>query len=196
MRSLFNEVLQWKNLTFLKLLSEFVDREIGCSWLLQNDNQENSDWVFEDRLDIPNWLQCLWNFSILILVDGANLRAVIAGEQFDWFHSTDSCLASLQRALWKHISRICLFVPPECPLEVWRVTYGKKSNKSESMRKRKESWPRKLGDWPRLRILGQLTSLLINCYGASAMGGEIICAETTANFKISREWQTPSDPRC
>ena len=91
---------------------------------------------FEDRLDIPNWLQCLWNFSILIFVDGANLRAMIAGEHSGWFHSTDSCLASLQRALCKHISRIGLFVPPECHLEVWRVTYGIKSNKSESRRKK------------------------------------------------------------
>ena len=59
---------------------------------------------FEDRLDIPNWLQCLYKISILIFVDGANLRAVIAGEQSGWFYSTDSCLASLQRALWKHIT--------------------------------------------------------------------------------------------
>ena len=99
----------------------------------------------EGRLDVPNWLQCLWNFSILIFVDGANLRAVIAGEQSGWFHSTDSCLASLQRALQKHISRICLFVPSECHLEVWRVTYGKKSNNSESRRKKNGPWPRKLG---------------------------------------------------
>ena len=67
--------------------------------------------LFEDRLDILNWLQCLWNFSILIFVDCANLRAVIAGEQSGWFHTTNSCLASLQRALWKHISRIATRMP-------------------------------------------------------------------------------------
>ena len=140
-----------------------------------------------ENLDI---LQNRENLSSAIFVDQANLRAAIAGLQSAWSNGTTKSLGSLQGAPWQLLCTLCPVACSRGHFKAWRGTAWELTQKNWDNQRNTYSVLLEMAHSQENWLIARKSHFRL-CGGAAAQ--RAFCTESDANFKFSREWQTPAN---